>query len=60
MRGRALPVAMAALLALAACHREPDFDERYDAASAKISQAAADIDAQIAGTSAPPTEAPAE
>ena len=53
-------ILLGALLSLsaAACgKREPDFDKRYDAASARISQAARDIDAQIAATGAP---APAE
>ncbi|SLJ87908.1 hypothetical protein [Novosphingobium mathurense] len=45
-----------ALLFLAACHGEPDFDERYDAASQKIRDKAADIDARISGTGTPEAE----
>lgn len=48
------------LAALTACSSEPDFDERYDAASAKITQTARDIDSRIAGTEAPASELPAE
>ena len=41
------------LLALSACQREPDFDERYDATSEKMRNMAEEIDAQIAGTGTP-------
>jgi hypothetical protein len=37
---------------LAACQREPDFDERYEAANEKVRSMAAEIDAQI--SEAPP------
>lgn len=37
-----------ALLVLAACQSEPDFDERYDDAAANIHERAAAIDAEIA------------
>ena len=47
-----LPVA----LTLAACKREPDFDERYKTASEKIGRTAREIDAQVAGTGTPATE----
>lgn len=46
MRGWPLVVA----LLLAACDREPDFDERYRAANARIGEAASEIDAQVSGT----------
>lgn len=63
MRGRARRGAALSLLmlaALAACKAEPDFDERYEAANAKITKTARDIDARIAGTEAPPQEEPAD
>lgn len=41
------------LLALSACRRDPDFDERYDAANAKMRNMAGQIDAQIAGSGTP-------
>lgn len=41
------------LLVLAGCQREPDFDERYEAASEKIRTTAAEIDAQIEGKATP-------
>lgn len=46
-------IVIGGLLSLAGCTNEPDFDERYDAASARIQAAAQDIDAQIAATGAP-------
>jgi PBP1b-binding outer membrane lipoprotein LpoB len=58
-QGIALPVlALAALLG--GCKREPDFDERYDAASKSIVDKAKAIDAQVAGTGAPPAGADGE
>ena len=45
MRGWAILLA----LVLAACSREPDFDERYEAAKSRIGEAAAEIDAQVSG-----------
>ena len=48
------------LLALSACRREPNFDERYDAANAKLRNMAGQIDAQIAGTGAPESGVPEE
>lgn len=48
---------MAFLSTLSACKREPDFDERYEAADAKIRQSAQEIDAQVAGTGVPVEEA---
>jgi len=54
---RRLAILALAALTLAACHSEPDFDERYDAASKKIREKAADIDARIAGTGSPESEA---
>ena len=47
-----LPIA----LTLAACKREPDFDERYKAANEKIGRTAREIDAQVAGTGMPAME----
>lgn len=44
-------LALAALLA--GCKREPDFDERYDAASQSIVEKAKAIDAQVAATGIP-------
>lgn len=41
---------MLCLLILSACRREPDFDERYDAANEQIRNTAKEIDEQIAGT----------
>lgn len=55
-----MPIGLALLgaaLALGGCKDKPDFDERYDAAKAKISQAAGEIDAQITATDAPPPDA---
>lgn len=51
MRKAAIPALC--LLALSACQREPDFDERYDAANARMRDMAGQIDAQIAGTGTP-------
>ncbi|WP_159975668.1 MULTISPECIES: hypothetical protein [unclassified Novosphingobium] len=48
-------LALAALLG--GCKREPDFEERYDAANKTIVDKAKAIDAQIAGTGVPPAEA---
>jgi len=42
---------------LGGCKREPDFDERYDAANRTIVQKAKEIDAQVAGTGVPPADA---
>lgn len=50
---RAAPVLLAMLGILSACSREADFDKRYDDASAKMSEMARDIDAQVAATSVP-------
>ncbi|GFE74223.1 hypothetical protein [Novosphingobium sp. TCA1] len=47
---------LAGAAALSACHKEPSFEERYDAASEKIEQRAKAIDAQISGTGTPPAE----
>ena len=41
------------LLSLSACRREPDFDERYQEADAKVRDMAGQIDAQITGTGTP-------
>lgn len=41
------------LLAISGCRREPDFDQRYDAANRKMRNMAEQIDAQIAGTGTP-------
>lgn len=49
-----LPVLLVA--ALSACKREPDFDQRYRDAGAKIGQTAEEIDRQIAGTGTPEEE----
>jgi len=43
-------MAVAGLAMLAACHKEPSFEERYDAASEKVSQRAKEIDAQISAS----------
>ncbi|WP_395394795.1 hypothetical protein [Novosphingobium sp. BL-8A] len=49
------PVALAvAAAALAGCHREPTFDERYEAARTQIDKTAREIDAQAMGSGAPP------
>lgn len=56
MGGVLVPVlALAALLG--GCKREPDFEERYDAANKTIVDKAKAIDAQIAGTGVPPADA---
>jgi len=39
-------------LALAGCKREPNFDERFDAAQARISKAAEAIDSEISASEA--------
>jgi hypothetical protein len=44
------------LFMLAACQREPDFDERYKAANEKVRSMAAEIDAQISEAPPPDTE----
>lgn len=54
---------VAVLLALAllgGCKREPDFDERFDAASKSIGQTARQIDAQVSGAPASEDAAGAE
>ncbi|EIZ80151.1 hypothetical protein WSK_1184 [Novosphingobium sp. Rr 2-17] len=51
---RTVLVLVATSLALVGCKREPDFAERYDAASSQIKQTAKEIDAQVSG--APPSE----
>lgn len=43
----------AALLVLAGCHREPTFDERYEAARTTIDRKAREIDAQAMGSGVP-------
>lgn len=50
-----LLLALPLVMTIGACKREPDFDERYRAASAKVTQTAEEIDAQITG--APQAEA---
>lgn len=45
---------LAAAVALSGCKREPDFEERYEAANSRIVKTARDIDAQVSGT--PPSE----
>ncbi|MDF2639768.1 MAG: hypothetical protein K0R64_2752 [Novosphingobium lindaniclasticum] len=52
-------MAVAGLVALAACRQEPTFEERYDKASETIRQRAKSIDAQISATGAPASSAPA-
>ena len=61
---RAIAAALG-LLALAACNREPSFDERYASAQALIQASAASIDADLAARAsdaaaadAPPTAGP--
>ncbi|TCM22008.1 hypothetical protein EDF56_101685 [Novosphingobium sp. PhB165] len=44
------------LAALAGCHREPTFDERYAAARAKIDTTAREIEAQASGSAVPTAE----
>lgn len=54
--------ALAILVALSACKREPTFDERYDAAAKQINETAKEIDAEIERTGAPtavPSQGPA-
>ncbi len=53
--GRVL-ILLAGLVALSGCHKEPSFEERYDAANEKIAKRARDIDAQIAGTATAPAQ----
>lgn len=48
MRGGGALALAGAFLLLSACQREPDFDERYEAAEAKIRQTAAEMDRQLA------------
>jgi hypothetical protein len=45
-RAAILPI----LLLLSACEREPDFEDRYDAAAKEIDARAKAMDADIAGT----------
>lgn len=45
---RALPMAIVPALLLAACNREPSFDERYGKAEKAIRAKAAGIDAELA------------
>lgn len=52
---RRILIVAACVASLAACHKEPTFDERYDTARETIGQRAKEIDAQISGT--PPAEA---
>ncbi len=59
--------ALLALLALAACQKEPDFDTRYDDAATRIEARARAIDADLAkaeagdaATGAPAATPPAE
>lgn len=55
---RPIVLALTLAMALTACgKRQPDFDERYDAASARISEAATDIDTRIAASGSPQGEA---
>ncbi|MFC0203360.1 hypothetical protein [Novosphingobium soli] len=50
-------VALGALLVLlSGCKREPTFEERYEAANHTVVERAKQIDAQIAGTGAPPAD----
>lgn len=51
-------MALAGLVALAACRQEPTFEERYGAASETIRERARSIDAQISATDAPSRGAP--
>jgi len=55
--GRVL-ILLVGLAALSGCHKEPSFEERYEAAIDRIAKRARDIDAQIAGTgtATPPAE----
>ncbi|MCT2401075.1 hypothetical protein [Novosphingobium mangrovi (ex Huang et al. 2023)] len=57
-RARATLAALTFALTLAACKREPDFNERYEAASAKVTQTAREIDDRIAATGVPEPDAP--
>ncbi len=54
---RAILLAVTLALPLCACKREPTFDERYDAASEKISKTSKEIDARLAATGTPQAEA---
>lgn len=57
MPHRPILFALTAVTALAACgRREPDFDERYKATNARISEKAAEIDARITASGTPQTE----
>lgn len=48
MRRPTIALALACTAALAGCKREPDFAERYDAASRQLDAKAKEIDAQLA------------
>lgn len=45
-----VPVLLCLSIALAACQREPSFDERYDKAQKKIEGMASEIDEDLART----------
>ncbi|ARU15983.1 hypothetical protein [Croceicoccus marinus] len=55
-------IAALALLMLAACNSEPDFDERFEKAEAETRQLATEIDAELAKAEAgkPQPDATAE
>ena len=46
-------MALAILVVLGACKREPTFDERYEAAEKQIRDTAKDIDTEISQTGTP-------
>ena len=53
--GRRLIPPMALVLLLAACQREPSFDDRYAATQTKLDAKAAEIDRQVASPAPSPT-----
>lgn len=56
MPARSIVLALSLASLLCACKREPSFEERYKTATEKISHSAREIDAQVAGTAAPPDQ----
>lgn len=53
---RRICLCAAATLLIAGCHREPTFDERYEAARTKLDKTAREIDAQAQGSGVPAEE----
>ncbi|MFC0685911.1 hypothetical protein [Novosphingobium clariflavum] len=53
---RRASICVVLLVLVAACHREPSFDERYKAAQDSIGAKVKEIDAQASGSAPPPAE----